>query len=228
VTVREDILKLVRDFPEGIGVPFIRETLRITNGTARYWLEKLVEEGLVRKEEEFVFRRPYYWFYTYYPVPVEVPLPPPPPPVVPPVPPIPEYIHITLVYNVKTEDDAGRKIDISITFDFDCKNEEEMKDVLKRFCFLKAHTWLDAKFGDRIPIAAEWAETEEKASDSEVVTELVREEENFTILHYKWNYWREVGDKTEEAEGDLEDWEEEIPTGATWVEARKGRKPKVG
>ena len=214
MTTREDILKIIRDFPEGIGVPYIRETLRLTNGAARYWTNKLVEEGLVRKEEEFVWRRPYYWFLTYYPV--EVLFPPPPPA---------EYVHGTLVYNVKTDDDAGRTIDITITFDFDCINDEGIKDTLRHFLFLKAHNWLEAKFGAQMPIAAVWAETKELPADSKVAAELKEKELEITALHYKWNYWRQFGDKTEESEGDLVDWQAPIPTGATWASSRKGRHP---
>ena len=218
MTTREDILKIVQDFPEGTGVPFIRETLRVSDTTVRYWLRKLVKEGLVREEKEFVWRKPYYWFLTYYPV--EIPVPPPPPP------PIVRYIHVTLVYNVKTEDEAGRDIDISITFDFDCVDTKRVKDTLKRFLFLKGHTWLESKFGTQMPEPAKWAEEEERPSDIEIADGLREKGLDFTVLHWKWSYWRQFGNKSEEAEGDLEDWEDEMPTGPTWTKARKGRRRK--
>lgn len=221
MTIKEDILEIVRNFPEGIGVPYIRETLRVSDSVVRYHLGRLVTEGLVREEEEFIFRRPYYWFWTYYPVEVPVPPPPPPPPVV-------EYIHTTLVYNVKTEDTAGREIDISLTYDFDCKDMKEIKDTLKQFLFTKSHFWLEAKFGTQMPRAAEWAETEEKPSDSEVVTQLIEDNLSFTALHFKWSYWRAFGNKSEELEGDLEDWEDDVPIVISYYDVKKGRKRKVG
>jgi len=210
MTSREDILKIIRDFPDGIGLPFIRETLGISDSTVRYWAGRLIEEGFVRKEEKFVFERPYYWFITYYPV--EVVLPPP----------ILEYIHKTLVYNVKYEEE-GRKLDVSITFDFDCKNDESMKDILMRACMLKGHSWLGNKFGDRLKEPEKWAETKETASDPEVIARLREAGEEFTMLYFKWNYWRQFGAKTEAGEGDM-GWTEDVPVDISWYTARKGRK----
>lgn len=204
---KEEVLQVVRDFPKGTGVPFIRETLRIPDSTIREYLDKLIKEGLVRTEEGLVFRRPYYWFITYYPV----------------VLPVPEFVHITLVYNKKTEDKQGKGLDVSLTYDFDCRDITEMKDVLKKFLFLKSHSWLDSKFGDRVPIPEKWSEEKERPTNPDIVQLLKSKNLDFTALHYRWVYYREFGNKREEKEVDLEDWEDELSTDMTWTQAKKGR-----
>lgn len=212
---KSEILRIVQSLPEGTNVPFIRDTLKLSDEVVIKTLEELIREGLVRKEEEFLYRVPYGLRVTYYPISAEeVPIGEP------------EYVHQTLVYNVKTGDDTSGRLDISITYDYDCKNTQQVKITLKKFLFLKSHTWLDAKFGDRVPRSAEWAETSEKPTDIEIVEKLKKEELEFTSLHYKWSYWRQFGNKSEEEEGDLDNWEEEIPTVVTWYDVKKGRIPK--
>lgn len=214
LTLKDDTLRVIREHPTGISLPEIRYYVPESYDTLRGIIDELVSEFLVRKEVPTKILTGLPLAYIYYPI-IEVPVEA-------------EFVHVTMVYNKKTKDKQGSALDISLTYDFDCKNTKETKDTLKKFLFLKSHTWLDAKFGDRIPLAEKWAEEKERPTESEVVEKLKRENLDFTALHFKWSYYRQAGGKSEELEGDLEDWEKDLETGATWGGAKKGRKKGEG
>lgn len=220
-----DILKIVKDFAErGVGRRFVADTLNITYGSATYWLERLVTERVVRKEYKFVWRKPYYYWWSYYPVPV-VPLPPPP------LPPVIGYVHKTLVYNISTGTVGGTTIEISTTFDYDSLDEEEIKERLQRIAFMIANAWVLAKFAN-IPRETEWSETKERPTEVEVAGKLKEAGEGYTKLHYYWT-WKRGDGVSENAEGDM-NWDEEMRLMGSLGEGRssyfgvkKGRKEKV-
>lgn len=228
VSDKERVLELLIRNPDGIGTSLVMGELKVSWYVANALLEDLVEEGKASKRRRYGRKLSYVWFVTYYPkpelLPPEVKLPLE---VKPPVPTIePEFVHITLVYNKKTKDEEGRDLDISLTFDFDCKNDDDVKSTLKKYLFGLADGWIDSKFGGNVPYSDRWAEVKEKPSDGEVARNLRRSGSEFTELHYKWFYDRQFGGKHEEAEGDFSDWESELPTGPTWGGVKKGRRRK--